>query len=76
MLSIVRALVLPVVLTVSLALVAGCGGSPTTPLSGPPPDYQKRYEQQQQQRMQEAQQKLKNATPPDATKTPKDDEKN
>jgi hypothetical protein len=76
MLSIVRPLVLPVVLTASLALVAGCGGSPTTPLAGPPADYQKQYQQQYQQRMQEALQKQKGATPPDAAKSPKDDEKN
>jgi len=76
MFSIVRALVLPVFLTASLALTAGCGDSPTTPLSGPPPDYQSKYQQQMQQRMQEAAQKNKAATPPDASKTPKEDGKN
>jgi hypothetical protein len=75
MLSIGRAVVLPVFLTASLVFLSGCGGSPTTPPAGGGFDLKTKYEQGQKN--QEYMEKMKNkgVAPPDATKTPKDGDK-
>ena len=75
MLSIGRALVLPVFLTASLVFLSGCGGSPTTAPAGGGVDLKTKYEQMQKNTDYMDKMKKQGTAPPDATKTPKDGDK-
>src|SRR5262249_6609970 len=82
MLANVRALVLPLFLTASLALISGCGGSPTTPPAGggPGADYRSKMEQMQKANMEniEKMKKQFGGAPKEENKGPggKDEPKN
>jgi hypothetical protein len=75
MLAKVRALVLPLFLAASLVLISGCGGSPTTAPAGGGVDLKTKYEQMQKNTDYMDKMKKQGAAPPDATKTPKDGDK-